>query len=552
MLLTLNIKNVALIEDLTINTDNGMTVMTGETGAGKSVIIDSINMILGARTNKNIVRYGETKAVIQAVFSNDKNVDLESYGIEADDTVIITREINADGRSTCRINGIIMPQNIVREITQSFVNIHGQHDNQALLIPSKHISFIDKYAKNEDLLTEYAKIYENKLIIENKIDSLKMDEAEKARRIDLLSYQVNEIEKSQIKPGEKEELTVSRILMQSGEKISSSINEAYEHIYNSETSAYDRLSSACDALSKISHIDEKFDSILQKISGIRYEIEDVSHEMYESVSSNEYSEDDLNCVEERLDIINRLERKYGGSETAILEYYENAKKELDEISDSDAENLRLEKELDEVIAGLRKVADELTSRRQKAGRKLSSEVEKELFELDMPKVKFKTEITQLSEFSKNGTDRVEFLISPNPGEPEKGLDKIASGGELSRVMLAIKTILADSDNVETLIFDEVDTGVSGSAAKKIAEKLSALSRKKQVICVSHQPQIAAAANMHYKIRKTETDGRNTTAAVILSDEERIVEIARIIDGETINETSKEHAKQMILQYRKVE
>ena len=550
MLLNIDITNAALIDHLSLDIGSGMTVLTGETGAGKSVIIDSINLILGARTSKTIVRHGEKKAVIQAVFEISKAQPLEDAGIPSEDGVlIVTREISSDGKSLCRANGIILPQNIVREIGQGLINIHGQHDSQALLNPSMHIAFLDSYAKNESLLSEYAEIYNRKKELEEKLSALEMDEAEKNYKTDLLSYQIDEIEKAAIKAGEKDSLSEERVLIANGEKIVLALNSAYEALYGGESSAYDALSNASEGLSKISGLDDRFAQLHQRLTDLQYSADDISHEIYDIASETDYDEERLNEIEARLDMINRLERKYGGSEEAVLEFYNNAVSELSEIQNSDFETEKLLEELRHTDALLGDAAKKLTESRQKAGDKLAREVERELCELDMPNVKFSV-FLESADFSKKGSDKVEFMISPNKGEPQKPLDKIASGGELSRIMLALKTILADGDDAQTLIFDEVDAGVSGSAAKKIAQKLSELSKKKQVICVSHQPQIAAAADNHIMIKKSEIDGRTVTTARLLDDEQRVSEIARIIDGDNITKTSIEHAEEMIRGYKK--
>lgn len=550
MLISLDIKNAALIEHLSLDIEEGMTVLTGETGAGKSVIIDSVNMILGARADKTLVRHGEKKAIFQALFTSDDTAILEELGIPAEDgQIIITRELSSDGKSICRVNGVISVQNTVREITDKLINIHGQHDSQALLNPSMHIDFLDSYAKNENLLEEYSVLYNEKKSIESELESLRMDEAEKMRKIDLLSYQAEEIENAHLRPGEKVELTDSRKLIQNAEKISSALNGSYEYLYNGENSAYDSISTASGLLAKISDIDSSFEDIYNRISDIKYAIDDLAHEIYDKASETEYDEQTLNEIESRLDLINKLEKKYGGSEEAVISYYETITDELSKISDTEAENKRLTMLLEENTKKITAISEKLNKSRKEAGKKLGSEIENELSDLDMPNAKFTVAVTTLPDFSKKGTDLVEFLISPNPGEPQKPLNKIASGGELSRVMLAIKSILADTDNVDTLIFDEIDTGVSGSAAKKIAKKLSALSSKKQVICVSHQPQLAAAADNHFKIKKSQIAERTLTTAEMLDDDARIIEIARIIDGDNITDASLNHAKEMIAQYK---
>lgn len=548
MLLRLDIKNAALIESQELEINSGMTVLTGETGAGKSVMINALNLICGARISKNPVRYGEKKAVIQAVLESRDLPELEKNGIETEDgLVIVMREISADGRSVCRINGTIVPQNIVREIMQRLINIHGQHDSRELLSRSKHIALLDSYAKNDALIAGYDKHYDEKKKIETELSALETDEENRLQRIDLLTYQIGELEKAALKKGEKEELLSERNIMRSSEKLSENLGGAYSLLYDDEGAAYDRISEAESMLSAISDIDPEFESLFSRMSEIKYNLEDISHEIYQKMSKIEYDEQALDEIEERLDVINKLERKYGGSTEAAIEYLEKSKKELSGIENREENIERLQNELEKVMLCLKKAADELSKSRKTAAKKLSAEIERELAELDMPKVKFSVEIEKC-DYTKNGADSVEFMISPNPGEPMKPLEKIASGGELSRIMLAVKTILSDGDDVDTLVFDEIDTGVSGSAAEKIAQKLFRLAEKKQVICVSHLPQLAAAADNHYLVEKKDKDGRTVTVAHLIDGEERAEEIARITDGENITKTSIEHAKQMLERY----
>ncbi len=551
MLLSLEIKNAALIKSLTLDINKGMTVFTGETGAGKSVILNSINLLLGARTDRGIVRFKEKKATIQGMFSIDNKDSLESFGIECeDDFVVINREIFEDGKNVCRVNGTMVPLNVLREISKDLINIHGQHDNQALLTPSKHIEFLDKYADDREVLFEFAKLYSKKCDLEKQIEELVIDEAEKTRNIDLLSYQKDEIEKAKIKIGEKEELLAERTIIQNSEKISQALSFGYDALYNRDVSAYDLISKSARALEKIAGLDQRFDKLIEKVTEQQYIIEDLSHEAYELLSEVELDEGKLNSIEERLDLISRLERKYGGSEEKILEYLDEITKKLEIFTDSDKEKQKLKHQLGEVLKEANEKAEFLHKMRSTAADKLSLEIKNELKDLDMPNIEFSVAIEKEKELSKKGYDRVEFLISANKGEPLGKLDKIASGGELARVMLAMKSILADSDDVDTLIFDEIDTGVSGSAAKKIALKLSKLAEKKQVICVSHQPQLSAAANNHIKILKSDENERTITWAIVLDWEERVKEIARIIDGDTFSDTSIEHAKEMLCQYKK--
>lgn len=541
MLLGLDIKNIALIEKLNIEVKEGMTVLTGETGAGKSIIIDAVNLLLGARGGKNLVRYGEEKASVQGLFSVGNSLDalLEENGIEVCDDLVMSRSLTQDGKSVCRINGSMVSQNVLREIGAELINIHGQQDNQALLTPSKHIDFLDGYAKID--LAEYSELFAKRKEILKKIEALSKNEEERLARIDLLKYQVSELSSAQLKDGEKAEIQAEKVIIENAEKIVGAIGEAYNVLYE-ENSAYDSVSVASNSLSKISGIDGKIDEISGKITDIQYEIEDLVHELKGILDGVEYDEQVLNDMEQRLDTITKLERKYGGSESSAIEYLKNAQEELETLENADEAVSGLGLELENINKKIEKSARELTSKRRDGAEKLQKEIETALFELDMPKVKFEIFITEC-EFDKKGADNVEFMISPNPGEPLKPLVQIASGGELSRVMLAIKSII--NDGIDTMIFDEIDTGVSGSAAQKIAKKLSTLSKGRQVICVSHQAQLAATADNHYVIKKQEDAGRTVTKIRELSMDERVTELARIIDGDNITETAINHAKEML-------
>lgn len=541
MLIGLDIKNIALIEKLNIEVKEGMTVLTGETGAGKSIIIDAVNLLLGARGNKTLVRHGEEKANVEGLFSADGEIEavLAENGIEVCDDIVISRMLSADGKSVCRINGSMVSQNVLREIGAYLINIHGQQDSQALLTPTKHIDFLDGYAGIE--LSEYRGIFAERKELLKKIEALSKNEEERLERIDLLRYQVNELSQAELKIGEKEEITGEKTVIENAEKIVSAISEAYNVLYD-ENSAYDNVSIAATALSKIAGIDKKIDEISSKITDMQYLIEDLAHELKGILDGVEYDEQVLNDMEARLDQITSLERKYGGSEASAIEYMKKAQAELSVLENADEAISGLSGELSSVNIRLENSAKKLTAARKTAAKKLEKEIENALFELDMPKVRFEIMISG-AEYGQKGADNVEFMISPNPGEPLKPLVKIASGGELSRVMLAIKSII--NDGIDTMIFDEIDTGVSGSAAQKIAKKLSALSCGRQVICISHQPQLAAAADNHYVIKKQEEGERTVTKIRELSEEERVGELARMIDGDNITETAINHAKEML-------
>ncbi|MCI8403466.1 MAG: DNA repair protein RecN [Clostridia bacterium] len=550
MLNSLSIKNVAVIDNLTVDFHNGVSVLTGETGAGKSIIIDSINMILGDRANKELVRYGTDKAVVQAVFDVTKPVCrlLEENDIDTDDgQIIITRQVTCEGKSSARINGMAVTLNILREIADELINIHGQHDNQALLTPSKHIAFLDAYAGDGEYIADYREILKRKREIEKKLASLEMDEQEKMQKIDLLEYQVNEIKKASLVKGEDDDLKEQREIYANAEQITNSVNKAYQNIYGGDDiqSAYDGISIAVDALSGISDLNPQLRSMYDSLSAVMYSLEDTAHEIKDFGDTVEFDEQTLNDIEERLDMISRLKRKYGGSIESILDYLAKSQRKLDDIRLSDEKTEELQAELKEVTELLRKKGDILSKLRKESAYTLENGIEQALHELNMEKASFSVEIENDGSFYENGMDRVEFLISANPGEPLKPLVKIASGGELSRVMLAIKSILANSDAVDTLIFDEIDTGVSGRAAMSIAKKLSAIGRSKQVICITHLPQLTAAADNHYLIQK-DTDGEMAaTTLKELDDDGRELELARIIDGGEVTELAMKHAKEML-------
>lgn len=550
MLNQLSVRNVAVIDKLDINLHDGVSVLTGETGAGKSIIIDSINMILGDRANKELVRYGMDKAVVQAVFDAPKSVIniLEENDIDVEDeTVIITRQVTKEGKSVARINGMVVTLNILREISDRLINIHGQHDNQALLTPIRHITFLDAYADNEEYINRYKDILSKKREIEKKISSLEMDEQEKMQRIDLLEYQVKEIKKASLEKDEEDDLREQRDIYTNAEQITKSVNEAYMNLYEGDEiqSAYDGISIAVNEISQISDLNPQLKSIYDTLNEIMYSLEDTAHEIKEFGETVEFDEQTLNEIEERLDLISRLKRKYGNSIEEILEYLKKAESELNDIKLSDERTNELKEELKNITKELKEKGNVLTQRRENAAKVLEENIEKSLHELNMEKSKFKVNIENDGTFYDNGMDKVEFLISTNPGEPLKPLVKIASGGELSRVMLAIKSILADSDGVDTMIFDEIDTGVSGKAAMSIAKKLAVIAKNKQVICITHLPQLTAMADNHYLIQKN-TDGELASTTLKELDEEgRELELARIIDGGEVTELALSHAKQML-------
>ena len=542
MLLFMNIKNVALIEQIDIEWEPRMTVLTGETGAGKSIIIDCVNLLLGARSDKTLIRYGADKARIQGMFSVSDEIAemLKTEGIDTEEgSVLIDRELSQEGRNICRINGVVTTQNILREVGAHLINIHGQQDNQALLTPERHIVFLDEYARTD--MGSYLDVYKKRKEIIAKLEAMDKSERERVERIDLLNYQVDEISVADIRVGEKAELEAKKAIMDNSEKLAVALSDAYNSLY-SDNCAYDLIGNATAALERISGIDGDIDEIASRITDAKYTLEDAVHEIRNYLDNVEFDENEQNAVEERLDTISRLEKKYGGDEESVLKYLDEALSELDSLKNHEQKIEELSKLLAEADKRISAEAAKLTETRKKAAKILQKEVEAALSDLDMPKVRFEVSFKNI-DFSEKGAETAEFMICPNAGEEMKPLVKIASGGELSRIMLAIKSIVCD--DVDTLIFDEIDTGVSGNAAKKIAARLAALAEKKQVICVSHSPQIAAAANNHFAVSKGMSGERTVTAVKKLSDEERIYEIAHIIDGSDLTETAIMHAREMM-------
>lgn len=547
MLNSLEINNIALIDKLSIEIEDGMTVLTGETGAGKSIIIDSVNLILGARAAKGLIRYGEEKARVQALFcvSDSVSEKLSELGIEVEDNeVAVVRDITSDSKSVCRINGMIVTLSTLKDAAALLVNIHGQQDNQSLLNQSYHLSYLDSFAANDEIKEKYQSCYDKHREIENKIEKLTGNEKERLERVDLLKYQTDEIIEAALSVGEKEELINKINLAENAQMLSQGAGDACELLYDGEEqNAYDLVSRTIGAMSKISDIDE-VSKILDKIYDLRYAIEDIVEEVRALTDGIDFSGKQLEDMQDRLDVIRKMEKKYGGSVEAVLEYLDKASEELCELDAGEERFDGLKNELDLAEKAREKAAKELTKSREKAAKELSIAIEESLKELDMPKVRFNVAVTE-DKFSRTGRDNVEFLICPNVGEELKPLAKFASGGELSRVMLAMKSILADADDADTLIFDEIDTGVSGSAAQKIAKKLKKLSCNKQVICVSHQPQLAVSANQHLLIKKLQKGERTATTLTKLDTEGRILEVARITDGENPGEAALNHAKEML-------
>lgn len=545
----LQIENIAVIKSASIDFENGFNVMTGETGAGKSIVIDSLNAILGERTSRELIRSGADSASVCAEFQNvGDNVknELEKLGIEKDDTLIVSRKLTPDGKNVCRINGMPATVSMLKALGVQLVNIHGQLDNQSLLSPETHCSFIDKLAGSGRELNEFKELYSLYIKKENELKSLNTDVNEKNRRLDILNYQIEEIQKADIRPGEKDELTEKLGFLRNAEKVLDLLHTAYAAL-NGDGEMPGAADVAADAASKLLSAADYSSDFTETANGVNDAAMNLSaytEELRDKIYSLDYDPNETERAEERLDVIYRLSQKYGDSEEDILAYLENAEKERDALSFSDerAEQLRAETEkaYNEALAAAKK----LSKIRIEAGKKFSADVERELAFLDMPSVKFIVN-DSVGELYENGIDYIEFLLSANAGEEPKPLSKIASGGELSRIMLAIKCVLSELDDIDTLIFDEIDSGVSGRAALKIAAKMKELSKTHQVICVTHLAQIAAFADEHKLISKEEKDGRTYTCIASLDYNGRKYELARIMGGLTVTQSILNSAEELL-------
>ena len=549
MLSLLHIENIAVIEQADISFDPGFNVLTGETGAGKSIVIDAISAILGKRAYRDMIRTGTNKASVRAVFT--KVPDLPWFGengVEYDEETVIQRDIFMDGKNVCRVNGTLVTVSILQKLGLQLINIHGQHDSATLFDEENHLRFLDAFADNEALLLDYREKFSAVSALRREIDRMTMDEGEKLRRMETLKYQVEEIEKADLKAGEDEELEQRRKLLQNSEKLSQGLEEAAESLLGGDDSdgAAALLAQAAYALSRIARYSDDYTAFQERLTDLKYQVQDIADEVRDALEELSYSADELEQIESRLDIIHRLRRKYGTTCQEILEYLENARKELDEIEFADNRVEHLKKQLSVKEKAAWEAAMRLRKDRQEKGNLLSEKILSELRQLDMPRVQFQCRFRE-TELGADGADLVAFYLSANAGEDLKPLSKVASGGELARIMLSMKNVLAEKDAVDTLIFDEVDTGVSGRAAQRIAEKLRALAQHKQVLCVTHLPQLAALADTHMLIAKSEHDGRTFTTVTPLDREGRKQELARIIGGTNITEITLKSAEEMLPQ-----
>ena len=547
MLSLLHIENIAVIECADISFDRGFNVLTGETGAGKSIVIDAISAILGQRAYRDMVRTGAAKASVRAVFTDVPELGwFAENGVEYDPETIIQREIYLDGKNVCRVNGQLVTVSILHKLGIQLLTIPGQHDSASLFDEANHLTFLDDFADNQQLRLEYSETFSEVCKLRREIDRVSMDEGEKLRRMETLKFQIEEIEKADLRAGEDDELEARRKLLQNSEKISNGLNDAVENLYGGDDTdgAASLLSIAERALARVSKFSDDISSLHEKVADLMYQVQDVAEIAREVRDDLAYSADELEQIEARLDVIHKLRRKYGTTCADILEYLGKAKKELDEIEFADDHLERLKDKLQKAEKEAWAAALTLRENRKETAMKLSARILTELSQLDMPKVQFSCEFTEL-DLTANGADAVAFYMSANVGEALKPMSKVASGGERARIMLAMKNVLAEQDKVATLIFDEVDTGVSGRAAQKVAEKLRNVAKTKQVLCVTHLPQLAAMGDTHLLIAKGERDGRTYTTVTPLDIEGRKRELARIIGGANITETTLKSAEEML-------
>ena len=549
MLRLLHIENIAVIEQADILFEDGFNVLTGETGAGKSIVIDAISAILGERAYRDMIRTGKNKASVRAIFDR---VPMLAWFCDNDvpheDELTVQREIYLDGKNVCRVNGVPISVSALKKLGIQLINIHGQHDSAALFDENYHLSFLDGFSCNEALLEAYGEQYRTVQAIRRELDRLSMDEGEKLRRLESLTFQIEEIERANLTVGEDEALEARRKLLQNSEKLSDGLQTAAQGLNGDDETdgAASLLAQAERALAKIARFDDSLAQLHATVSDLMYQVQDAAEQVSDRIYSLSYSADELEQIEERLDTIHRLRRKYGATCEDILDYLEKAKQERDDIAFADERMEQLKQQLKRAEAAAWKSAEELRAVRKAAAVGLTERILGELADLDMKKVQFSCEFSE-TELTPLGADAVAFYMSANLGEALKPLNKVASGGELARIMLALKNVLAEKDQVPTLIFDEVDTGVSGRAAQKVAEKLRTVSKNKQVLCVTHLPQLAALADTHLLISKQESDGRTYTTVTPLDFDGRTQELARIIGGTNITETTLQSAAEMLQQ-----
>ena len=553
MLELLHIENIAIIEAADIEFAPGFNALTGETGAGKSIVIDSLSAVLGQRTSRELIRTGAEKAFVSAAFSGTVPELTETLGIqpEADGTLLLQREIQTDGKNVCRVNGRPVTVGQLRALGARLLNIHGQHDGQQLLDEEQHIVYLDSFGRVETLAITYAEKYKDFTDIRRQIGALQMDEAEKARRVDTLQYQIEELRRAKLTPGEEEELTARRGMLRNAEKFLDAVAGA-DYALNGDDSgggALSALRQAQDALGGVRHLDDAFGQLYERLGEAYSEVYDIAATVEDKRGELDVSPGELDRVESRMDLLYRLKKKYGATVEDMLDYQARCEVELAQIEDAGDTLARLEQALSKAEKEARQAAQALSDARKAAADRLTAQILTELQQLDMGKIRFAVDFAE-KPLDSDGMDTVRFLMSANVGEELRPIHKIASGGELARIMLAMKNVLSEQDHVGTMVFDEVDTGVSGRAAQKVAEKMARISRRKQVLCVTHLPQLAAMADTHFSVEKGERGGRTYTEVRRLDREQRRQELARLTGGSHVSQTMLDGAEELLVQAEK--
>ena len=547
MLSDLHIENIAVIERADISFNKGLNILTGETGAGKSIVIDALQAIMGARTSRELVRSGADKAVATAVFETGEAADwLRENDLDSDCELILQRRISEEGKSSCRVGGSPVTAAQLKDLSRLLLDIHGQNDGRQLMDEARHREYLDGFGGYNKLLIDYAMEYARYRDIKKEMKRLSMDEAEKEHLTEKLKDIISELEKAQLKDGEEAELTARRDLLHNSEKLTESLNAAYNALYGGDENAVSLAQSAALETERASRYAEELSTAKKTIDDAAFLLKDASELIRDMLESLDFSPEEYDRLETRISLLRKLEKKYGADEAGLIEKLEQSKKQLDEMEYAGDRLIKLQKQLAEQKKTTQTAAEKLTAARRKAADVLQQRIEAELKALAMPSVKFLVDITPMSDgFDATGGDEIRFLMSANAGEKPGPISKIASGGELSRIMLAMKNVFSEGDRVETLVFDEIDTGVSGIAAQRVGEKLAELSKHKQVLCVTHLPQIAAMADTHFLIEKAERDGRTYTSVTELSEEGRARELARLHGGDNITENTLISAKEQL-------
>ena len=551
MLQELSIKDFAIIDEIQISFQPKMTVLTGETGAGKSIIIDALGLLAGGRGSTEFIRKGEKKAVIQGLFTlpreaNTYNI-LEEYGIDSEDgQIILQRDLYRGGRNICRINGMMVNLATLRKVGETLIDIHGQNEHQELMKPENHIDLLDEYdKKTSQLRNQYQVVYQNYRKLKLSMEKKEADEKAWVQRLDMLNFQVKEIEEAGLKINEEDELVEEKNKLYNFQAIHDALELSYQILSGEKIDVVGNLGNAMNELSDVSDLSENLQEINTKISDAFYSLEDAARDISDELDSMEWNGERLNEIEERLELIHQLKRKYGDTIEDILHYHSRIEKELREMENAEQNSEKQERQLSEALEKVKELAIKLSKQRKKSAKKLEKMIHEQLSALYMDKAVFEVKCLNNSKLYSKGIDKVEFYIQTNPGEEMGPLAKIASGGELSRIMLALKTIFSQKMGVTSIIFDEVDTGVSGRVAQAIAEKISQISNNSQVLCITHLPQVAASADNHYYISKSVNDGRTETSLKELDEKQKIREIARMLSGSEITELTLKHAEELI-------